>query len=156
MKKNAVLLCIVLAGCIIQGDKISFEEIAKGESTYQGTEPLLFAAVSHEDIDDFVQYAGYQHELATVDYNQYVVVSAFLGVDPGLCDIEIHELIREEGSIIILTKFFEPVEKPASTCFVSPFHIIKIPCSEIGIEGSVSFLLQDTKGFLHGKVVVEV
>lgn len=156
MKKNAVLLCVVLAGCIFQGDKISFEETARGESTYQGTEPLLFVAVSYEDTNDFVQHTGYRDELAHVDYGQYVVVCAFLGVNPDLCDIEIHELIRKEGSIIVLTTFFEPVEKPASTCYESPFHIIKIPRSEIGLEGDVTFLLEDTKGFLHGKVVVDI
>lgn len=156
MKKSAVFMCVLLVGCIFQGSKLQFEEVAKGESSYQGSDPLLFVVTSYEDTLDFVQYTGYEEELKRIDYDTYVVVCVLLGVNPKLCDIEVHELIREEDAIVLLTTFLEPVEKPpAAECYVSPFHIIKVQRSDIGIKGEVSFLLQDTKGFLHAKVVVE-
>lgn len=153
-----MLICImVVTGCIFQGDKLRFETVVKGESSYRGQPPLLFVATSYEDTVDFVQYTGHEDELKDIDYCQYVVVCVFLGVKPEGYDIEIKELIRKEEGIVLLTTFREPeFGRPVSGKVVSPFHIIKISIAEIGIRGRVSFLLEDTRGFLHAKVVVEL
>ncbi len=157
MKVHACLLVCVIAltGCIFQGDKLKFETIAKGDSSYQGEDPLFFVATSYEDTLTFVTYIQHEDELKAVDFNTYVVVCAFQGVKPKGYDIQIQELIREERSIIFLTTFREPTfGEPISTEYASPFHLVKVKKSEIGLQGLVSFLLQDTKGFLHAKVDV--
>lgn len=159
MKLHVLLLVpmMVLTGCIFQGDKIPFDTVAKAESSYEGKEPLLFVATSYEDALDFVQYTGLKDELKGIDYHQYIVVCVLLGVKPEGYDIEIKELIRKEEGIVLLTTFREPeFGKPLPDKNVSPFHIIKIRISELGIKGEVSFLLEDTRGFLHAKAVVEL
>ena len=158
MKVPVVFICVVLlTGCIFQGDKILFETVAKGESTYPGSDPLLVVATSYEDIIEVIQYTGYEEDLKALDYQEYVVICVFLGMDTILYDIEIQELIREQEALVILTTFFEPdKDVPVAQQFESPFHIIQVKKSEIKLKGDVSFLLQDTKGFLHVKVVVSL
>lgn len=158
MKHGVLVLTamVIATGCIFQGDKIPFETVAKDESLYTGEDPLLFVATSYEDTREFVQYTGLQDELKNIDYHQYIVVCVLLGMKPEGYDIEIKELIRKEEGIVLLTTFREPeFGKPLPEQKVSPFHIIKVRISDIGIQGEVSFLLEDTRGFLHAKVVVE-
>ena len=157
MKKYAYLcMCAIMAaGCIFQGDKIKFETVAKGDSSYEVTDPLFFVATSYEDTLAFSQYTGQQELLKSIDYNKYVVVCAFQGVKPKGYDILIQELIRKESAIIFLTTFREPTfGESVSSEYASPFHIVRVKKSEIGMTGVVSFLLQDTRGFLHAKIDV--
>ena len=158
MKRRISLICvIVVTGCIFQGNKLDFETVALGDSSYEGRSPLLFAAQTPEDTLDFTKYTGHESELEQIDYSQYIVICVFLGGSPEGHDIEIKELIRKERSIILLTTFREPeFGKPLSERKISPFHIIAIKISEIGMGGEVSFLLEDTRGFLHAKVIVEI
>jgi hypothetical protein len=102
------ILVVLLTGCIFQGDKIPFETVAKGESTYQGSDPLLVVVTSYEDISEVIKYTGHEEDLKAIDYQEYVVVCVFLGMDATLYDIEIQELIREQKALAILTTFFEP------------------------------------------------
>lgn len=156
MRHVVLFTCmLVLTGCIFQGDKLPFETVARGESTYQGESPLLFVATSYEDTRSFSLYTGHVEALSRIDYSQYVVACAFLGVKPEGYDIEVKELIRKEGAIILLTVFKEPAAASGER-EVSPFHIITIRRSDIYLTGEVSFLLEDTRGLLHAKVVVEI
>ncbi len=160
MKKSVLWMCILLVtGCVFQGDKLTFETIARGESTYEGEDTLLFVATSFQDTEPFVQYTSMGEELQSVDYGEYIVVCAFLGRTLQGHNIEIKEVIRKGDALILLTVFEEPERGQIGPDYVSPFHVVKIRISEIlnvGLEGEVSFLLEDTRGLLRAKVEVEI
>lgn len=147
---------LLLTGCIFQGDKLNFDTVASGESSYTGEDPLLFVAASYEATLAFTQYTGHDEALKEIDYNQYVVACVLLGVNPEVCTIEIKELIRKEDAIILLTVFRKSKVEKSSDCVTSPFHIIRMRRSDIKIAGKVSFLLEDTRGLLHAKVETEI
>ncbi|KYK37549.1 MAG: hypothetical protein HXS46_18790 [Theionarchaea archaeon] len=160
MNKAAPLfICtVLLTGCVFQGDKLQFESLARGESSYRGEDPLLFVVTSYDDTAAFTQYIGIgtQDALKRIDYQQYVVICVFLGCKGEGSAIEIKELIRKEEAIVLLTVFQEPELGKTLPGYASPFHLIKVSKSEIRLVGEVSFLLEDTRGFLHAKVRVEV
>lgn len=160
MNKAAPLfICtVLLTGCVFQEDKLQFESLAKGESSYPGEDPLLFVVTSYDDTAGFTPYidSGIQNVLEQIDYQQYVVICVFLGWKGKGCAIEIKELIRKEEAIVLLTVFQEPELGETLPGYASPFHLIKVSKSEIKLVGKVSFLLEDTKGFLHAKVQIEV
>jgi len=150
-----LVFLVVLAGCVFQGDKLAFEPIAREESSFEGVNPQLFVATSYEETLAFSQYTHLEEALKAVDYQQYLVVCVFLGVNPEGFDIEIKEIIRKERALVLLTVFEEP-ESEEGPGTVSPFHMIKIRISDIKLEGKVSFLLEDTRGLLRAKVDVEI
>lgn len=161
MKKSvSLLMCLLLVtGCVFQGDKLAFETVARGESLYEGEDPLLYVATSFKAVEGVVQYTSVGEELKSVDYGQYIVVCVFLGRKLQGHDIEIKEIIKKGDALILLTVFKEPERGQIGSDYVSPFHVIKVRISEIfrvGLEGKVSFLLEDTKGVLRAKVDVEI
>lgn len=131
MKFPKILLLLIgivlISGCIQQGERISFETLAKGHYSGCKNTNNFFIDNKPEFAEVWNSIFGIQRSLPDIDFSEDSVIVVCMGeFSTGGYDIEIKEITEYEDKVTVtLEKTYPEPGSPVTQAFTQPYHFVK-------------------------------